>query len=163
MNKLIMIAAVGKNRELGYKNNLIWRLKEDMMHFKNTTINHHVLMGENTYISLEKPLPNRINMVLSNSGKKYPDDVLVFNSIEEFNNKRKDIKDDIYIIGGASIYKEFIDKCDILLLTNINDTTKFCDVYFPEFNKENYTLEVIKESKDSNPSFSIVKYIKKDK
>ena len=163
MNKLIMIAAVGKNRELGYKNNLIWRLKEDMMHFKNTTINHHVLMGENTYISLEKPLPNRINMVLSNSGKKYPDDVLVFNSIEEFDNKRKDIKDDIYIIGGASIYKEFIDKCDILLLTNINDTTKFCDVYFPEFNKKNYTLEVIKESKGSTPSFSIVKYIKKDK
>ena len=163
MNKLIMIAAVGKNRELGYKNNLIWRLKEDMMHFKNTTINHHVLMGENTYISLEKPLPNRINMVLSNSGKKYPDDVLVFNSIEEFDNKRKDIKDDIYIIGGASIYKEFIDKCDILLLTNINDTTKFCDVYFPEFNKKNYTLEVIQESKGSTPSFSIVKYIKKDK
>lgn len=163
MGKLIMIAAIGKNRELGYKNDLIWKLKEDMVHFKNTTINHHVLMGENTYISLGKPLANRVNMVLSDSCKKYPNDVLVFKSIEEFNKKRKDIKDDIYIIGGASIYNEFIDKCDILLLTLINDTTYLCDVYFPKFNSKNYTKEVIEKSRCSMPSFSIVKYIKKDK
>ena len=63
--KIKMIAAVGKNLELGYKNDLIWHFKEDMKFFKEKTLNHVVVMGDNTYLSLPKTLRNRTNIVLS--------------------------------------------------------------------------------------------------
>ena len=161
MNKLIIIAAIGKNMELGYKNNLIWKIKDDMNHFKETTINHHVLMGENTYFSLKEPLKDRINMVLSNSEYKFPSNVIVFNSINEFFEKRKEIKDDIYIIGGANVYKEFIDIADELILTEIECCTNLCDSYFPNFNKNDYNKVILKEFLDYNPKFKFIRYIKK--
>ena len=162
MNRLIIIAAVGKNMELGYKNDLIWHIKEDMKFFKENTINHHVLMGKNTFISLPNMLPNRKHIVLTTFNKSnFPDEVIVVNSIDEFNELKKEINDDIYIIGGAKVYGEFINVADEIILTEIEDEFKEADVFFPKFKYEDYDKRIISENKNNNPMYKHVSYKKK--
>ena len=99
-----IIAAVGKNLELGKNNRLIWSIKEDLKYFKEKTTGKVVVMGENTYNSIGKALPIRNNIVLSYD-KKQIKDVTVINDYKEvFCLDEKEI----FIIGGASIYKLFI-------------------------------------------------------
>ncbi len=162
MSKIIVIAAIGKNNELGYKNNLIWKIKDDMKFFKENTTGHHVLMGLNTYHSLPKLLSNRVNMVLSNTDYKFPNEVVVLKSIKEALCRLNEIQDNVYIIGGASIYNQFINIADEIVLTEINDTFEMADVYFPKFDKSRYKRIVLSENKTSNPSYKFVKYIKRD-
>ncbi|MBQ9012259.1 MAG: dihydrofolate reductase [Bacilli bacterium] len=87
MKKLIIIAAIGKNNELGKNNDLIWHIKGDMKFFKENTINHHVVMGKNTFLSLPGMLKDRVHLVLNDDDYKFPDDVIVIRSIEEFYEK----------------------------------------------------------------------------
>ena len=162
MKKLIIIAAIGKNNELGKNNDLIWHIKGDMRFFKENTINHHVVMGKNTFLSLPGMLKDRIHLVLNDDDYKFPDDVIVIRSIEEFYEKAKTIDDDIYVIGGASIYKQFIDKADELILTEIEDECLDADVYFPSIKYEDYEKTIIEEHMDSNPAYRHVIYKKND-
>ena len=163
MGKIIIIAAVGKNLELGKDNDLIWHIKGDMKFFKEHTINHHILMGKNTFISLPKMLTNRIHLVLSRNGDDLPSDVILLNSIEDFINYSKNIDDDIYVIGGASIYKQMIDLCDEMLLTEIDDICKDADVYFPSFKDKDWNKQIIEKHLDNNPPYSHTLYKKKRK
>ena len=160
MKKLIVIAAIGKNNELGKDNDLIWHIKGDMNFFKENTINHHVVMGKNTFLSLPGMLKNRVHLVLNDDDYKFPEGVIVLRNIEEFYEKAKMIDDDIYVIGGASIYKQFIDKADELILTEIDDECLDADVYFPSFKYEDYKRIVLKENLDNIPRYRHVKYIK---
>ena len=160
MAKLILIAAVGKNRELGQNNDLIWHLKKDMQFFKNQTINHPVVMGYNTFISLKKPLANRENIVLTHRNINIPG-VTIFNDInllKEYLNKSQDI---VYIIGGAAIYKLFIDCADILLLTEIDADCLTADKYFPDFDKDDYQEEILNEDNEEGINYKHIKYIRK--
>ena len=159
MKKLIIIAAIGKNNELGYKNDLIWKLKGDMKFFKENTINHHVVMGENTFYSLPKKLENRIHIVLSFDGN-FDDDIIVVRSIDEFFDVAKNIDDDIYVIGGASIYNQFINYADELFLTHIESESK-ADVYFPDFNEYDYDVDILEEKSENNINYKHVLYKKK--
>ena len=163
MGKIIIIAAVGKNLELGKDNNLIWHIKGDMKFFKEHTINHHILMGKNTFISLPKMLTNRIHLVLSRNGDDLPSDVIVLNSIEDFINYSKNIDDDIYVIGGASIYKLLLPKAEKLYITEINQEFEG-DVYFPKIKEEDWKVvereQGLKDEK--NPyDYEYVTYVKK--
>lgn len=160
MRKLIVIAAVGKNYELGKNNDLIWHIKEDMEFFKKNTLNHHVLMGKNTFLSLPKMLPNRVHMVLNDDDYKFPDDVIVMYSIGEFFEKAKDIDDDIYVIGGAYVYSEFTPLADEIILTEINEKCPDADVYFPKFDKDKYIRTVIEKHNENNLSYEFVSYKK---
>lgn len=159
MKKLIIIAAIGKNRELGYKGKLIWNIKEDMKFFKENTIGHTVLMGDTTFYSLPKMLENRKHLILTFSNDKFPKDVVVLKSIDEFFDIAKEIDDDIYVIGGASIYSQFIDYADEILLTEIQDERK-ADVFFPKFDKNKYKNEIIDEF-NNTISFKFVRYVKR--
>lgn len=161
MNKLIIIAAIGKNGELGKDNDLIWHIKKDMKFFRNHTINHHILMGKNTFLSLPEMLKNRTHIVLSKSDYKFPKEVIVINSIVEFENYRKTINDDIYIIGGAKVYSEFIDKADMMYLTEIDEECLDADVFFPKFKYEDYDKELLEINKENNITFKHVLYKKK--
>ena len=162
MNKLILIAAIGKNNELGKNNDLIWHIKEDMKFFKEHTMNHHILMGFNTFLSLPKLLPGRKHIILTTKNKYgFSDEVIVVNSIEEFNNLKKSIEDDIYVIGGAKVYSEMIPYADLIYLTEIEDECIDADVYFPKFKDEDYEKEVILENKENNPPFKHVLYKKR--
>ncbi|MGI6511996.1 MAG: dihydrofolate reductase [Catenisphaera adipataccumulans] len=114
--KLIMIAAVGANRELGKDNDLIWRLREDMKYFKEHTIGHPIVMGRRTYESLPHLLPRRKHIVISRSHPVLPDEVVLYSSVDAFVEAYKNKDEEIYVIGGASIYQQLLPYADELLL-----------------------------------------------
>ena len=158
MNNLTIIAAVGKNNELGYKHKLIWKLKEDMKFFKDNTIGKPIVMGRKTLESLPKLLPNRTHIVLTHQDIEIPGVIIIHNKEELF----KLIKDEeIMIIGGESIYKLFINDVDKILLTEINEEFKEADAYFPTFNKNNWHRKVLSKKLDNNISFNHIEYTRK--
>ena len=156
--KISIIAAIGSNNELGRDNDLIWRLPNDLKFFKSVTTGHTVLMGKNTFWSLPKVLPNRTNIVITHSDEKFPDEVVIYNSIESFLNDYRDRDDEVFIIGGASIYKQFIDMAENLYLTEIEASCPDASVYFPEFNKEDYDKSIIGSNEDNGISYKHVLY-----
>ena len=156
--KISIIAAIGEKNELGKNNNLIWRLPNDLKFFKSITSGHTVLMGKKTFWSLPKVLPNRTNIVITHSDEKFPDEVIIYNSIESFLKDYSSKEEEVFIIGGASIYKQFIDKAEKLYLTEIEATCVDADVYFPEFSKSNYESEIIGTNNDNGISYKHVLY-----
>ncbi|MCQ2264534.1 MAG: dihydrofolate reductase [Bacteroidales bacterium] len=139
MRNLSMIAAVGNNLELGYKNELLCHLPVDLKRFKTLTSGHTVLMGDRTWESLpKKPLPNRRNIVITlNKEADYQDCELAF-SIEEA-LKLVENDDQPFIMGGATIYKLFIDKVETLYLTRMLSDFQ-ADAFFPSFNLDEWDL-----------------------
>ena len=154
-----MIAAVGKNYELGKNNDLIWHFKEDMQFFKKTTTGSAVIMGRKTFESLPKALPNRRNIVISTNSAYKAEGAEVVGSIEEALELAKN--DNAFIIGGASIYKAFLPFAKTIYLTEIEAECPDADAYFPQFNKSDYTREVLGSSQANETAFSFVKYMKK--
>lgn len=159
MNNLTLIAAVGENLELGFNNALIWHLPDDLKFFKEKTNGKTIVMGYNTLLSLPKVLPNRRHLVLTKKNIKI-DGVEIFNSKEELINEIIKIKEEVFIIGGASIYKQFIDEANKIYLTEIKASEK-ADAYFPQFNKDDYESEIIGENINNNIEFKHVLYRKK--
>lgn len=161
-----MIAAVGKNLELGCKGTLIWNLPNDLKFFKEQTIGCPVFMGAKTFNSLPKVLPGRKNIVLAfkeDTFNKSTEDVDLVYNIEDAMKKCLEIgeKQDLFIIGGASIYRMFIDIADEIILTEIDAECDRADVYFPQFNKANYARRVLNENSDSGICYKHVVYTKK--
>lgn len=127
-----MIAAVARNRAIGFQNKLIYWLPNDLKRFKQLTTGHTILMGRHTFESLPKgALPNRRNCVLTTSTASLPgcecfrtwDDFIATCHPDEH----------IYIIGGASLYRQLIGKADRLCLTEIDDTPAEADAFFPDY------------------------------
>lgn len=138
-----MIAAVGKNFELGKNNDLIWHFKEDMKFFKETTMGHPVIMGRKTFESLPKALPGRKNIVISANPEYKADGAEVVTSVEEAIKLAEAENTDAFVIGGVRIYAEFLPYADNLYLTEINAECPDADTYFPDFNKSDYIKEII--------------------
>lgn len=139
-----MIAAVAKNRAIGYKNKLIYWLPNDLKRFKQLTTGHTILMGRRTFESLPKgALPNRRNCVLTRSKKELPG-CECFDSWDEFIATCTP-DEEIFIIGGASLYKNLLDKADRLCLTEVDDVPENADTFFPDYS--NWHLE----SKETHP------------
>lgn len=155
-----IIAAVGKNNELGANNDLIWHLKKDLKFFRKMTNGKTIIMGRKTFESLPKMLPNRHHIVLSSSNN-FPQEVSVYNSFEELINDYKDVDEEIFIIGGSSIYKLFLDISDKLYLTEIDSSYENADVYFPSFDKEKYDREIIDSEEENNIQYKHVLYKRK--
>ena len=127
-----MIAAVARNRAIGFQNKLIYWLPNDLKRFKQLTTGHTILMGRRTFESLPKgALPNRRNCVLSHSVNELPG-CECFPSWEAFVESCQP-DEHIYIIGGASLYSELIDKADQLCLTEVDDTPAEADAFFPDY------------------------------
>lgn len=160
-----IIAAVGKNLELGKKGGLIWNLPNDLKFFKEQTQGSTVVMGRNTFNSLPKKLPNRKHLVLTDVDdfNKPVDDVSLFYNIHDLlvEIEGRAIYADVFIIGGGSVYKQFIPFADELILTEVNAEDKEADVYFPEFDKELYERHVIASNEDNGIKYEHVRYIKK--
>ena len=108
MKNITMIAAVGKNLELGKDNDLIWHFKEDMKFFKENTINKPIVMGMKTLESLPHLLPKRTHIVLTRQNKKLDNGIIIVHSVDELLDYIKRYDDEVMIIGGASVYKEII-------------------------------------------------------
>lgn len=131
---ITIIAAVAKNRAIGYKNKLIYWLPNDLKRFKQLTTGHTIIMGSNTFRSLPKgALPNRRNVVLSRRSKDFPN-CDVFPSLEKaLQSCRPD--EDIYIIGGASVYEQAVKVADRLCLTEVDDVPQEADTFFPDYSE----------------------------
>ena len=151
-----IVAAVGKNNELGRGNDLIWHIKEDLKNFKDLTMGKYIVMGKNTYESLPRHLEGRKYVVLSSSLDNIDNGILFkdFNKLLEFVNN---LDEEVMIIGGASIYKLFLPHATKLYLTEIDSEEK-ADVYFPEFNKEVYTRNVVSSNEVNGLKYSFVIY-----
>jgi dihydrofolate reductase len=129
-----IIAAVARNRAIGRDNKLLYWLPNDLRRFKNLTTGHTIIMGRRTFESLPKgALPNRRNIVLSRSQQKFPGCDCYASLKEALDHCEKD--EDIYIIGGASIYKQAMPLADRLCLTEIDDTPTEADAFFPPYNE----------------------------
>lgn len=154
-----IIAAVGKNRELGKNNELIWHLPEDLKYFRKVTSGKTVIMGQNTFYSLPRMLPKRHHVVLSENND-FPNDVEVFNNLDSLLETYNNNEDELFIIGGAYVYSEFLNLCDKLYLTEIDAECKDASVYFPEFDKSLYEREVLCEHLENDPPYKHVLYKK---
>ncbi len=138
MKNLSMIAAVGENYELGYKNQLLCHLPIDLKHSKTITSAHTVIMGDRTWESLpKKPLPNRRNIVVTLDDVTFPDCETV-HSIQEALDLIKD-DEEAFIMGGATMYKLFLPFAVKLYLTRIQSAFT-ADVYFPVVDEKEWTV-----------------------
>jgi dihydrofolate reductase len=135
--KIYLITAFDKNRLIGNGNSLPWKIKEEMSLFKRLTTDNIVLMGKNTYASIGQPLKNRINIVITSEFIKNTQ-LYCFNNIEHSLKfyKSLDLDKKLFIIGGLSIYKYFLDKnlIDIMYISQIKDSF-VGDKYFPNFDE----------------------------
>jgi len=160
-----MIAVVGKNLELGRKGALIWHLPNDLKFFKEQTTGCTVVMGRNTYNSLPKKLPNRQHLVITDSLEfnKDTDGVIIY---WDFDELVSDVEmfaetEDVFIIGGASVYSQFVEYADELILTEVDAEAADADVYFPTFDKKKYNKTVLANNEDNGIKYTHVKYVRK--
>ncbi len=152
-----IIAAIGKNRELGKNNSLLWSLHEDMKYFRSTTAGAAVIMGRLTFESIGRPLPKRRNIVITRSCDYSPEGVEIAHSLEEALSM---CDNDCFVIGGGKIYAEALKYAHELLLTEIDNSYPDADVYFPEFDKSLYTRTVIGQVNEDGISYEFVSYKK---
>ena len=125
-----IIAAIAKNNALGKNNELIWHLPADLLRFKKTTTNHHIIMGRNTFESIGKPLPNRTTVIITRNKNYKAEGCIVVHSLE---NALEIAKEDNspFIIGGAQIYAEAISLVNQLDITEVHHEFE-ADAFFPE-------------------------------
>lgn len=155
-----IIAAVAKNRAIGNENKLIYWLPNDLKRFKSLTTGHTIIMGRKTFDSLPKgALPNRRNVVLSRSTSEI-EGCDVYSSLEEaLNHCTPD--EDIYILGGSSVYDQALPLADRLCLTEVDDTPEAADAFFPAYDdwKEAWREDHETDEKHAH-RYSFVDYVK---
>lgn len=134
-----LIVAVADNNLIGDGDKLPWSNSEDLKEFKRLTSNNVVIMGKNTFKSIGKPLPNRINIVISRYYFK-TDGVIYASSLEEAINKAKEYDKEIFIIGGAIVYSQSFDIVDRMYISHIPGNFKG-DKFFPKFDNEEWEID----------------------
>ncbi|MBB5185402.1 dihydrofolate reductase [Faecalicoccus acidiformans] len=158
--KLTMIAAIGKNNELGKDNKLLWHLPQDMKFFREQTKGHTIIMGRKTFESLPGLLPHRHHIVISRSHPDLPKEVEIFDSPDAFIEAYQDTEEEIFVIGGAMIYKEFLPCAYRLLLTEI-DQDYDADAFFPKFDQEDYTKTILTDITEEGVHYHHIEYKRK--
>lgn len=201
-----LISAIGRNREIGKNNNLIFHVKDDMKFFRETTEGHKVVMGRATWESLPSKLKGRKNIVITRSNSKSlekpaqvpapaqispdthstatqissdahststrispdthtetnpvvaPDEIV--SDLDSFIEANQDSEEEIFIIGGGTIYSAFLPYAKHLYLTEIDASVEDADTFFPQFDKSKYRRTIIKKGSDHGINYSIVKYTK---
>lgn len=141
--QLVIIVAASENNVIGKDGGMPWKLSSDLKYFKNMTWGLPVLMGRNTFQSFGngKPLPGRLNFVLTHNKDYRPEGVVVVNSIDDavFVAREKDYKI-IMIIGGGEIYRQLLPKVDKVLLTRVHKTVTDGDTFFPPLDAVQWQL-----------------------
>ncbi|MGP1956965.1 MAG: type 3 dihydrofolate reductase [Arsenophonus sp. NC-PE1-MAG3] len=126
-----LIAAMAENHVIGLENNIPWLLSGDLAWFKRNTLNKPVIMGRITYESIGKPLPQRLNIILSHTHFNNDNSVVLVNSVDEALAKAGEVEE-IIIIGGGKIYELFLPLANRLYLTHV-DAKVIGDTYFPSY------------------------------
>jgi len=163
MGTITIIAAIANNNALGKDNDLIWHLPADLKRFKKVTTGHHILMGRNTYESIGRPLPNRTTVIITRNPNYKATGCIVVDSVEKAIDVAKEDAQ-IFIIGGAQIYKQtiasnLVDQLDITKVHQAFDA----DVFFPEIDPATWK-EISKEDFDADEKnkydYSFIRYRK---
>lgn len=134
-----LIVAMDDHRVIGKDNQLPWRLPEDLKFFKRVTMGHPIAMGRKTHESIGRLLPGRENIVITRNLSFQSEGCIVFRSIMDFVKYCKKNDDEVFVIGGAEIFKETLDQADRLYMTVLHHEFQG-DTYFPEFEKEKWEL-----------------------
>lgn len=155
-----LIAAIGKNNELGKGNDLVWKLPADQKFFRETTSGHPVVMGRKTFESIGKPLPNRRNIIITRDLNYKKDGVEIVHSLDRALELFKNSDEEIFIIGGAEIYKQSMSIADRLYITHIEAEDKEADAFFPEiipiiWNEISHEEHVKDDKNPFNYTFSV--------
>lgn len=155
---ITLIAAIGKNNEIGINNTLPWNIPEDLKHFKEYTMGKVVIMGRKTFQSIGKPLPGRKCIVISSSSLN--NSVITTKSIDEALSIDY-CYPEIVIIGGESIYRQTINKANKLVITHV-DSTFEADSYFPSIDKHIWQINSSTNSANGVYNYSFVEYVKNE-
>ena len=167
MKTISHLVAVSKNLVIGVDNKLPWNLKADLAHFKKYTLDKIIIMGRKTYESIGRPLPNRINYVVSRTLNEIPGTV-VFNSLEnaisaaERENIKMNRDNEIVIIGGGHIFQETSESMNKLIITRV-DCDIDGDIYYPDIDLTRWDLiktESYEKDSENDYNFKIEEYIK---
>ena len=172
--RIAIIAGIGTNNELGKNNQLLWHLPNDLKHFKKITSGKTIIMGRKTFESIGRPLPNRRNIIITrdaNYSKNIPteqkEQIEITHSLDEALEKAHlgaELPSEVFIIGGAEIYKQAINLADKLYITEIHNSDKDADVFFPIIDKniwqETKRESFTKDDKNTN-DYSFVEYKRK--
>lgn len=158
-----IIAAIGNNNELGKDNDLIWHLPADLKRFKKITTGHTIIMGRNTFESIGKPLPNRRSVIITRNKEYHQEGCEVVHSLEEALGLIEQ-EEKAFILGGAQIYKEALNKdmADELEITRVHQDFD-ADVYFPEINTKYWKIVFNEEhtpDEKNKFNYSFLKYTK---
>ena len=161
---ITLIAAVASNNAIGFQNKLLYWLPNDLKRFKALTTGHTIIMGRRTFESFPKgALPNRRNVVLSRTDATFTG-AETFPSLDAALAACQE-EEDIYIIGGASVYEQALPQADRLCLTEISDTPQEADAFFPNFSREDWKV-VLKEDHEADERhahpYCFVDYIRKE-
>jgi len=153
--KLAMIVAMAKNNVIGLNNDMPWHLPADLQWFKKTTLGSPIIMGRKTYESIGRPLPGRLNIILSRNTDLIIEGCTVVNSIEEAMTTAEaadNTKDEVFITGGAHLYNKFLEQTETLYLTQI-DADLEGDTFFPDYTQYNWQEmdRVLHPADDKNP------------
>lgn len=155
---LSIIVATGLGGEIGLNNKLLWHLKNDMINFKTLTMNHTIIMGRKTYLSLPRRLPNRKHIVLSRQyGSCNDKEIILTKNVNELIDKYQNSDEEVFIIGGEQIYKRFLPYVDKIYLTKVHERFPEADAFFNFDLKlfECIKLDVYKQDENNEYDFVI--------
>ena len=154
-----MILAVAENGAIGKDNNLLWHISGDLKRFKAITTGHSIIMGRKTYLSFPKrPLPDRKNIVLT-TGDTVFDGAYTAKNIEQALALCD--SDEIFIIGGESIYRQFLPMTTKIYLTRVHHSYE-ADTFFPAINMDEWETIDTEEHLDGEPPFTYITLRRKE-
>ena len=162
---LSLIVAIAENNVIGKDNKLIWHISEDLKRFKSITSGNTMLMGRKTFESLPGVLPGRKHIIITRDDKYTVDSeqVSVINDLDSFIKNYENSDEEIFVIGGAEIYKQLLPHCKKLYLTKVHQSFEG-DTYFPEIDYSKYDTEYSSDKitdEKSGITYSFINLIRK--
>lgn len=175
--KKCIIVAIADNNAIGKDNALLWHISEDLKFFRSTTVGCPVIMGRKTYESIGRPLPKRLNIIVSRKGYDAPEGVMVVNSLEEafaaasvnsglssvMSSEVETSPEKCFVIGGGQIYAQAMQIADEMVITHVHTVIEDADTFFPQIDPETWKVAERSELKtdlESGYTFEFVKYIR---
>lgn len=150
-----LIVAHGENYEIGFDNQLLWHLSDDLKNFKNHTTGKPIVMGRKTYDSIGRPLPKRTNIILTRNTDLKVEGCLVMHSYEEVETwATENSVEELVYIGGGKIYADVLPRVDKMYITKVHGTFN-ADTFFPQYNLDNFrVLNQYTHEKDEKNDFT---------
>ena len=175
--KKCIIVAIADNNAIGKDNALLWHISEDLKFFRSTTVGCPVIMGRKTYESIGRPLPKRLNIIVSRKGYDAPEGVVVVDSLEEafaaasatstipsaLSSEVETSPQKCFVIGGGQIYAQAMQIADEMVITHVHTVIEDADTYFPAIDSSIWQVaerSELKTDPESGYTFEFVKYIR---